>query len=478
MGIATVAVYSDADRAALHVRYADEAVRLGPAPSRESYLVIERVIDAAQQCGADAIHPGYGFLSEKAEFARACADAKITFIGPPASAMEEMGEKTRARRAMQGAGVPVVPGTLEPIADPDAAAAKAKEIGYPVMLKAAAGGGGKGMRLVTRAEDFAAAFRGATGEATSAFGDGRVYLERAVLQPRHIEIQVFADQHGRCIHLGERECSVQRRHQKVIEETPSPIVDAAMRAAMGAVAVKGALAVGYVGAGTFEFLVDAQRNFYFLEMNTRLQVEHPVTEWVTGLDLVAWQICVARGEPLPLAQNQVAARGHAIEARLYAENPAKNFMPSPGRVEDLRLASGPGVRNDFGVYAGAEVPVYYDPMIGKLSVWAQTRQQAIARLQRALRETLVRGITTNARYLHTVLRLQEFTEGNYDTSLLIHAADRLKETQSDDLREVALLAAAVHQHQRDETRAAEMTAGQSAAQSGGVSPWRQAARPQ
>ena len=430
MGISTVAVYSDADRPALHVRACDEAVRVGPAASRESYLVIDNVIAAAKKTRADAIHPGYGFLSENAAFARACADAGIVFIGPPPGAMEEMGEKTRARRKASEAGVPIVPGMKEPIPEGQEPAAKdyAQKIGYPIMLKAAAGGGGKGMRLVESPKDFDAALATAQREAMSAFGDARVYIEKAVSRPRHVEIQVFADREGSCLWLGERECSVQRRHQKVIEETPSPIVTPELRRQMGDVARKAALAVDYVGAGTCEFLVDGNtRSFYFLEMNTRLQVEHPVTEWCTGLDLVRWQIEVAQGARLPWSQDDVVKnlRGHAIEARLYAEDPSKNFLPSPGTIHELRLASGPFVRNDCGVESGSEVPRYYDPMIGKLSVWADTRAAAIGRLRRALSETVVKGITTNTSYLRRILDLEEFRRGDYDTGLLGNAKDRL-----------------------------------------------------
>ena len=466
MGLATVAIYSDADRAALHVRTCDEALRIGPPASRESYLLIDAVLGAAQQSGADAIHPGYGFLSENAAFARACRDKNITFIGPPPEAMDEMGEKTRARRKAEGAGVPIVPGLKEPLADtPDGVAfgrRYAGEIGYPIMLKAAAGGGGKGMRLVTEAKEFDNALATAQREAISAFGDGRVYIEKAISRPRHVEIQIFADQHGRCIYLGERECSVQRRHQKVIEETPSPIVDEELRRRMGEVAVKAALAVGYVGAGTVEFLVDGNtRHFYFLEMNTRLQVEHPVTELCTGTDLVRWQIDVASGKPLPWTQDEVARnlRGHAIEARLYAEDPAKNFMPSPGRILELKLASGPGVRNDCGVESGSEVPRYYDPMVGKLACWAPTRMEAIDRLRRALGETVIKGITTNTHYLQRILALEEFRRGDYDTGLLARAQERLLPPPPEegaplsDAEEIALAAAAIWQLEQDERAA-------------------------
>jgi acetyl-CoA carboxylase, biotin carboxylase subunit len=463
MGIGTVAAYSDADRAALHVRSCDEAVRIGPPPSRESYLSIENVLAAARKTGADAIHPGYGFLSENATFARACGEAGLVFIGPPPEAMEEMGEKTRARRKASEAGVPIVPGLTEPIAEgaEDQAKRSAQQIGYPILLKAAAGGGGKGMRLVAEPREFDAALATTRREALSAFGDARVYLEKAVSHPRHVEIQIFADQHQACIWLGERECSVQRRHQKVIEETPSPIVTPELRAKMGEVAVQAARAVSYVGAGTCEFLVDgASRNFYFLEMNTRLQVEHPITEWCAGLDLVRWQIEVAQGARLSWTQADVPRnlRGHAIEARLYAEDPARNFLPSPGLITELRLAEGPFVRNDCGVESGSEVPRYYDPMIGKLSVWAPSREQAIARLERALSETVVKGITTNTRYLKAILGLEEFRRGEYDTGILARAADRLppRKTGGKQLtpeQEIALAAAALWQLEQDERAA-------------------------
>ena len=481
MGIRTVAVYSDADRASLHVRSCDEAVRVGPAASRESYLVIENVIDACRRTGAEGVHPGYGFLSENAKFARACAQAGITFIGPPPEAMEEMGEKTRARRKALEAGVPVVPGMKEPI--PEGGEAKAKEyaveIGYPIMLKAAAGGGGKGMRLVETPREFDAALATAQREAVSAFGDGRVYIEKAVARPRHVEIQVFADAHGECIWLGERECSVQRRHQKVIEETPSAIVTPELRAEMGRVAVNAAKAVGYVGAGTCEFLVDGNtRSFYFLEMNTRLQVEHPVTEWCTGLDLVRWQIEIARGAKLPWTQDEVLEnlRGHAIEARLYAEDPAKNFLPSPGNILELRLAAGPGVRNDCGVESGSEVPRYYDPMIGKLAVWARTRDEAIARLRRALGETVVKGITTNVTYLKRILELDEFRRGDYDTGLLGRAQERLLKAETTGDEDLALAAAAIWQLEQDQRSAMRApAAGPAAADSAWASAGRLAA---
>jgi acetyl-CoA carboxylase biotin carboxylase subunit len=419
MNISPVAIYSDADAAALHVRLADEAYCVGAAPSAESYLRIERIVEAARACGADAVHPGYGFLAENAEFARACAEAGITFIGPPVAAMELMGSKTNARRAAIAAGAPVVPGTTEPLASVEEARDEAARFGYPVMLKAAAGGGGKGMRLVAREDDLKSSFETAQSEAQSAFGDSSVYLEKAVERPRHIEIQIFADSHGNFAHLGERECSIQRRHQKVIEECPSPINDATLRAAMGESALRVARAANYVGAGTVEFLVsDVTRDFYFLEMNTRLQVEHPVTELVTGIDLVREQINVAAGARLSFTQDEIEWRGHAIECRVYAEDPENSFMPSPGRITHLRLPQGAGVRDDGGVYEGAEVSIYYDPLISKLSAWGRTRSEAIDRLRRALDEYAVGGIRTTLPFFREVVRDAEFIEGKLDTGFI------------------------------------------------------------
>ncbi|MBZ4415165.1 acetyl-CoA carboxylase biotin carboxylase subunit [Myxococcus sp. RHSTA-1-4] len=476
LGIATAAVYSEADRAALHVRTADQAFLVGPPPSRESYLVQQRIIDAAKQAGADAIHPGYGFLSENASFVRACEAAGLIFIGPPASAMDAMGEKTRARANMIKAGVPVVPGTTEPIATLEEARDYAEKIGFPVMLKAAGGGGGKGMRKVERAADFDSSWRAAKSEAMNAFGNDAVYIEKYLEKPHHVEIQVFADQYGNTIHLNERECSAQRRHQKVVEETPSPILTPEMRAKMGEVAVKAAKAVNYVGAGTVEFLVDVHRNFYFLEMNTRLQVEHPVTEWVTGLDLVAMQIKAAEGEKLPLT-HAPEPRGHSIEVRVYAEDPARNFMPSPGKITYLRVPGGPNVRDDSGVFPGYTVPNFYDPMISKLSVWAPTRAEAIARAQRALSEYVVKGITTNIRYLKAILAHPEFVGGDYDTSFLTREHEVLLGTEDAKLSEMALLASAVHAYQRDQKRAKTLpTASGQGGGNGGVSPWKLALR--
>jgi acetyl-CoA carboxylase biotin carboxylase subunit len=421
MGIATVAVYSEADRGAVHVRTADEAYFIGPPAARESYLDIDKVLAVAKRAGADGIHPGYGFLSEKAEFARAVTEAGITFIGPPADAIDAMGNKTRARERMTAAGVPVVPGNngREGRGFPTAeeALGAARQIGFPVMLKAAAGGGGKGMRLVEDETRFVSAYQGAQREAKSAFGDDTVYLEKAVIRPRHVEVQVFGDMHGNVVHLCERDCSIQRRHQKVVEEAPSPAVTPALRARMGEVACRAAAAVGYVGAGTCEFLLSEDGSFYFLEMNTRLQVEHPVTEMITQLDLVRLQIAVAEGQPLPFQQADVVPRGAAIECRVYAEDPIR-FLPSPGTIRSLRVPSGPYVRDDSGVVAGSEISVYYDPMISKLVVWGATREQAIDRMARALSEYHVGGIKTNLQFHRRVMRNAAFRDGKYDTGYI------------------------------------------------------------
>ncbi len=469
LGVSPVAVYSEADRSALHVRMADEAYCIGPAPSRESYLHQERLLAAARASGAEAIHPGYGFLSENASFVRACEASGLVFIGPPASAMDAMGEKTRARAHMQKAGVPVVPGSTAPFADAEAALAFARTVGFPVMLKAAGGGGGKGMRRVDAEKELPAAFRSAQSEALNAFGNGAVYLEKYLEEPHHVEIQIFADAHGACVHLNERECSAQRRHQKVVEETPSPLLTEQMRAAMGEVAVRAARSVGYVGAGTVEFLVDRHRKFYFLEMNTRLQVEHPVTEWVTGLDLVAWQLRVATGEKLGFTT--MPPRGHALEVRVYAEDPSRNFLPSPGKITHLRAPSGPAVRDDGGVYAGYTVPTAYDPMISKLSVWAPTRPEAIARMRRALGEYVVKGITTNLRYLRAVMEHPDFIAGDYDTGFLPKHHAALTAPPDGALAEAALLASVVHARARDLRRVRTLPQGEPAARPS-LSPWR------
>ncbi len=462
-GVETVAVYSEPDRLAPHVQLADAAIAIGPAAAAQSYLVIEKIVQACRDSGADAVHPGYGFLSENEDFADACAAAGITFIGPSADAMRKMGSKTEARKTVSAAGTPVVPGDNGPAGDgfPTAADAlpAAKKIGFPVLIKAAAGGGGKGMRLVASEQEFAAAFDGARREATAAFGDGTVYLEKAIERPRHIEIQVFGDTHGNLVHLGERDCSIQRRHQKVIEEAPSPVVSAELRAKMGAAAVAAARAVKYVGAGTCEFLLGADGGFYFLEMNTRLQVEHPVTEMIYGLDLVAWQLDVAEGKPLPLSQQELDARrrGHAIECRVYAEDPVK-FLPSPGRITHLRVPQGPYVRDDSGCYEGAEIPVHYDPMISKLVVWGDDRPRALARMRRALDEYRVRGIDTNLAFHRRCLRHAAFVAGDYDTGFIGRNAAQLAPRADEGELAAAMIAAVLdagdHVHDAPATAAA------------------------
>jgi acetyl-CoA carboxylase biotin carboxylase subunit len=411
MNVRAVAVFSEADRTALHVRLADQAYPIGPAASRESYLSIETIIAVAKKSGCDAIHPGYGFLAENAVFAQACKAAGITFIGPTPEAMECLGSKTAARQLAREVGVPTVPGTLDPLKSADEAIAAAKNAGFPVVLKAIAGGGGKGMRTVDAESEMSAAFRDASSEAQNAFGDGRLFLEKYLLGPRHIEIQVLGDEHGNMVYLGERECSVQRRHQKVIEEAPSPIMTPELRRAMGEAAVKVARAGGYRNAGTVEFLVDAERKFYFLEMNTRLQVEHPVTEMVTSVDLVKLQIRIAAGEKLPFAQKDVAIQGHAIQCRLYAEDPDNGFLPSPGTIREYRAPGGPGIRVDDGVYSGFTVPNEYDPMLGKLIAWGNDRTEAIARLRGAIAETQATGIKTNLGLFAKILATDDFVRG-------------------------------------------------------------------
>ncbi|MFN2532467.1 MAG: acetyl-CoA carboxylase biotin carboxylase subunit [Pyrinomonadaceae bacterium] len=419
LGISPVAVYSEADADSLHVRKADNAVCIGPAASRDSYLNIQSVVAAAQSTNAEAIHPGYGFLSENADFARAVVNAGLVFVGPSAEAMDTMGSKTSARRAAVEAGVPIVPGTVQSLPSFAEATETAKRFGYPVMLKASAGGGGKGMRLVHSHDQLLSAFETAQAEAAAAFGDSSLYLEKAIQRPRHIEIQIFADTYGSVVHLGERECSIQRRHQKVIEECPSPLNDAELRTRMGAAAKKIARQVNYTGAGTVEFLYsDATGDFYFLEMNTRLQVEHPVTELVTGLDLVREQFLVASGEKLSFNQQDVHWYGHAIECRIYAEDPANNFFPSPGRITDLKEPAGPGVRIDSGVTLGSEVSIHYDPMVSKLAVWGRNREQAIDRLNRALNEFEISGIVTSLPFFRSIATDTEFVAGNLDTAFI------------------------------------------------------------
>jgi len=418
LGITGVAVYSDADRASLHVRMADEAYPIGPAPSRESYLRIDKLMDVARRAGCDALHPGYGFLAENPELPRACTERGIAFVGPSSEAMERLGSKTAARELAFRAGVPMVPGVREPIPRLETARRIAAEIGYPVLLKAVAGGGGKGMRVVASADELAAAWRDAASEALNAFGDERVYIEKYLDRPRHIEMQIFADSHGNVLYLGERECSVQRRHQKVIEEAPSPFMTPELRRAMGEAAVRLAREAGYTNAGTAEFLVDASRNFYFLEVNTRLQVEHPVTEAVTGLDLVKLQLHVAAGERLPVAQQDVSLRGHAMECRIYAEDPENHFFPWPGQITLWRTPHGPGVRLDEGVYAGWTVPGEYDPLLAKLIAWGADRAETLARLERALEEMQIAGIRTNTALFQNILADGEFQNGAIHTRWL------------------------------------------------------------
>ncbi len=418
LGIQSVAVFSDADRKSLHVRLANEAYAIGPAPSRESYLRIDKLMDVARRVGCDAVHPGYGFLAENAALPRACIDAGVTFIGPPADAMEALGSKTAARHLARCADVPTVPGTNDPIEKPGEAQALAQSMGYPILLKAVAGGGGKGMRLVYSDAEFESAYRDASSEAMNAFGDAQLYLEKYLERPRHIEIQIFADAHGRIVSLGERECSVQRRHQKVVEEAPSPMVTPELRKKMGEASVRLARAGRYVNAGTVEFLVDANGNFYFLEVNTRLQVEHPVTEQVTGLDLVKLQIAIAAGHRLPFAWESITPRGHAMEVRLYAEDPENNFFPSPGKILSRHAPSGPGIRLDEGIYEGWTVPNDYDPLLSKLIAWGNSREETIARLRRALEEYAITGIKTNAGLFRRILSEPDFLRGEIHTRWL------------------------------------------------------------
>jgi len=418
MGIATVAVYSEADRKAIHVLKADQAVFLGGSDPSESYLNIDKIISAARQTGAEAIHPGYGFMAENPLFAERCEQEGLIFIGPPSKAIRELGDKTIARRTVTGSGVPVIPGMNKPESDTRALAGEAEKIGYPVLIKAAAGGGGKGMRVVTSPKDFQDACASATSEAKRAFGDGSIYLEKYLARPRHVEFQIIADRQGNVIHLFERECSIQRRHQKIIEETPSTIMTPELRERMGKAAVTVAKASGYVNAGTVEFLVDQQGNFYFLEVNTRLQVEHPVTEMITGLDIVRIQLEVADGNPLPITQKDVRSRGHSIECRIYAEDPEKGFYPSPGRIIYMEKPSGPGIRNDCGIYSGFQVPVEYDPILSKLIVYAEDRGQAIKRMIQALENYVILGVKTPVPFLIDVLKSEAFAKGDTYTDFI------------------------------------------------------------
>jgi len=461
LGIQSVAVFSEVDRKSLHVRLADDAYAIGPAASRESYLRIDKLIDVARRAGCDAVHPGYGFLAENPALPRACNEAGITFIGPPAEAMEALGSKTAGRQLARRVEVPTVPGTNDPT-DKSQAQTMAQGMGYPVLLKAVAGGGGKGMRLVHNDAEFESAFRDASSEAANAFGDGRLYLEKYLDRPRHIEIQILADAHGRVVSLGERECSVQRRHQKVIEEAPSPIVTPELRRKMSEAAVRLARAGGYVNAGTMEFLVDQHLNFYFLEVNTRLQVEHPVTEQVTGLDLVKLQIAIAAGHRLPFAWESITPRGHAMEVRLYAEDPENNFFPSPGKILSHHVPGGAGIRLDEGVYEGWTVPNDYDPLLSKLVAWGNSREETIARLRRALDEYTITGIRTNAGFFRRILEEPEFLRGEIHTRWLdeflrrpraaspVSPADQ--DAHSKEARSAAAIAAAIWQANQSATQ--------------------------
>jgi acetyl-CoA carboxylase, biotin carboxylase subunit len=437
--IASVAAYSDADRGSLAVRLADEAAYVGPSPSSESYLRIDRVIDAAKRHGAEAIHPGYGFLSENADFAEACAAAGIVFIGPPAEAIRKLGSKTAARQLAIAAGTPVVPGTERALSGWEEARSAANALGYPVLLKASAGGGGKGMRRVDGESELQSALRDAASEAGRAFGNSEIYVEKLVDEPRHIEIQILGDHHGHLIHLGERECSIQRRHQKVIEECPSPFMASHpdLRERMGQAALKVVRAAGYTNAGTVEFLVDRNANFYFLEVNTRLQVEHPVTELATGLDLLVWQLKIAAGERLTLRQEDIAWRGSAIECRIYAEDPDSNFMPAPGTIVHLSEPSGPGVRLDSGIFKGWKVPLEYDPLLAKLATWGSSREMAIRRLDRALSEYVLTGVRNNIAFFREVLADAEFREGRLSTSFIDRFFERRKTPEDDPEAEAA-----------------------------------------
>jgi acetyl-CoA carboxylase, biotin carboxylase subunit len=475
MDIRSVAVFSEVDRTALHVRMCDEAYLIGKAPAAESYLDPNRIIDAAKRAGADAIHPGYGFLSENPRLPEACAAAGITFVGPEASAMRSMGSKTGARALMAAAGVPIVPGASPKTVEE--AKTAAKEIGYPIMIKASAGGGGKGMRLVHDEAELVTGWDRASSEAQKAFGDATVYLEKAIINPRHVEIQVLGDRHGNVVHLFERDCSIQRRHQKVVEETPCPVATPELVAKMGEVAVKGAKAVGYFSAGTFEFLLAQDGSFYFLEMNTRLQVEHPITEWITGTDLVREMLNIADGGKLPFDQSGVERRGASIECRVYAEDPSTNFLPSPGTIHELRVPGGPFVRDDGGVYPGAEVSSFYDPIVSKLSVWGPTRAIAVQRMQRALSEYVVTGIRTNLAFHQKLLAHPEFVKGTYDTGFIDRYKDELLgyATVPDQHHEKLAVAAAIAAAQ------GELRAGKNKAQNaqgGGstLSPWAASAR--
>ena len=471
MGISPIAVYSEVDASALHVRMADAAYPIGPPPASDSYLRIDRILAAAKHAGAEAIHPGYGFLAENATFAEACAEANLTFVGPPPKAMRDLGLKTEARKLMQAAGVPVVPGTLEPLQNTDELRKAADEIGFPIALKAVAGGGGKGLRMVHEPSQLEASFRQAMSEAGAAFGDASVYLERAIERPRHVEVQILADQHGNCVWLGERDCSIQRRHQKVLEESPSPAVSPELRQKMGEVAVRAAQAAGYTNAGTVEFLLAPDGNFYFLEVNARLQVEHPVTEEVTGMDLVREQIRVACGEPLGYDQSAIQRHGYAVECRIYAEDAAAGWVPSTGKLVGYRPPSGPGVRVDSGVEENSEISVYYDPMIAKLIVHASDRQTGLERMDRALREFLILGVRTSIPLHRWLMAHPAVRSGEVDTAWLEREWS-LPAPDEDDVRRAAVAAALLANGQRSAATAAP-TNGVAHEQRSG---WRVAAR--
>jgi acetyl-CoA carboxylase, biotin carboxylase subunit len=478
MGIQTVAVFSDPDRDALHTRYATEAYHIGKAAPRESYLNMDKIIDVAKRAGADAIHPCYGFLSENAEFAQRVMNAGLIFIGPPPFATDIMGPKTTARKMMAAAGVPIVPGLEEPIDDEAAALAYSIQIGFPIMLKASAGGGGKGMRKVNGESEFASAWRGTRSEAKNSFGDDSVYIEKFLEQPRHIEVQVFADTHGNVHSLFERECSVQRRHQKLIEEAPSPFVTPEMRKQMGEVACNAARAVGYVGAGTVEMLVDKHRNFYFMEMNTRLQVEHPVTEMITGFDLVEAQIRVARGEPLPWGTAPAQPRGWAMEARVCAEDAMANFVPVPGRINHVRQPGGPNVRTDTGIYPGFSITTDYDPMIAKVIAWGKDRETARLRLDRALSEFTIKGTTTNTMFLRQMLSYEEFASGTYDTGIIERYQKNPPAYISEEHKLVAMMAAAFFKFEEEQEARNKVVVGKGTGKTGKyVSPWKRGLPP-
>ena len=473
LGVRNVGIYSDADRPAPHVRYADEVYNVGPAPASESYLKIDKIIDVARRAGAEAVHPGYGFLAENADFAAACRDAGLAFVGPTPETLHAAGDKQGARATMAAAGIPVIPGSPPELQRDEDIAAAAAKIGWPVMIKAAAGGGGKGMRVCGRADDFPELLKHARSEAKSAFGDDAVYVEKCVVQPRHVEFQVLADEHGSVVHLHERECSIQRRHQKLIEESPSPALDDELRARMAEAALAAARAANYTNAGTIEFLLDADRNFYFLEVNARLQVEHPVTELVTGVDLVKEQLYVAAGEPMRFAQEDVLARGAAIECRISAEDPNNNFYPATGTISRLRIPAGPGIRFDGGIAQGYEVPIYYDPLIAKLVVWADNRPLAVERMHRALNEFILDGVATTIPFHRWVMASEVYRRGEFDTSF-VEKYFRPEATRVESLEKAAAVLCTLLTHFREGAAPASGAPGRDGA--GAVDPWRLAAR--